>query len=100
MLYEMWEKKTVMLVPAGAHPEHPIVIQPPGGSKPPIDPDAHPEHPIYLPVYPTHPIVLPPDQPPTDPGMRWVYCEEFGWVLDPQGGGKPRPIPVPPSPSR
>ena len=67
------------------HPEHPIVIIPPGA----ID-GAHPEHPIFLPVYPSHPIELPPETP-ADPGFQWVYTEEFGWVLDPVGGGKPRP---------
>lgn len=75
------------------HPEHPIVIIPPGA----ID-GAHPEHPIYLPVYPAHPIELPPDEPPSDPGFQWVYCDRYGWVLDPKGGGKPRPIPTPPQP--
>jgi len=70
-------------------PEHPIVIIPPGsiGGSPPL-----PTHPIYLPVYPAHPIELPPEEP-ADPGFIWVYTEEFGWVLDPQGGGKPRPLP-------
>jgi hypothetical protein len=67
------------------HPEHPIVIIPPGA----IDGE-HPEHPIFLPVYPSHPIELPPEQP-AEPGFQWVYTEEFGWVLDPVGGGKPRP---------
>ena len=65
----------------------PIVIIPPGA----ID-GAHPEHPIYLPVYPAHPIELPPQQPAA-PGFQWVYTNEFGWVLDPVGGGKPRPLP-------
>ena len=69
------------------HPEHPIVIIPPGA----ID-GAHPEHPIFLPVYPAHPIELPPEQP-AEPGFQWVYTEQFGWVLDPLGGGKPRPLP-------
>jgi hypothetical protein len=67
------------------HPSHPIVIVPPGA----ID-GVHPEHPIFLPVYPTHPIVLPPEQP-AEPGFQWVYTDQFGWVLDPIGGGKPRP---------
>lgn len=67
------------------HPEHPIVIIPPGA----ID-GTHPELPIYLPVYPSHPIVLPPDKP-APPGFAWVYVEPYGWVLDPQTGGKPRP---------
>ena len=70
------------------HPEHPIVIIPPGA----ID-GAHPSHPIFLPVYPAHPIELPPDQPSPDPGFQWVYTDQFGWVLDPVGGGKPRPLP-------
>lgn len=69
------------------HPEHPIVIIPPGA----ID-GAHPEHPIYLPVYPAHPIELPPEQP-ADPGFQWVYTDQYGWVMDPVGGGKPRPLP-------
>jgi hypothetical protein len=69
------------------HPEHPIVIVPPGA----ID-GVHPEHPIFLPVYPSHPIELPPETP-ADPGFQWVYTQEFGWVLDPVGGGKPRPLP-------
>lgn len=79
MLYDLWEKKTVMLRPVASpgHPEHPIVIPPPvDGGRPPIDPGAHPEHPIvippdaiapgvpthpiYIPVYPAHPIVIPP----------------------------------------
>lgn len=76
------------------HPEHPIVIIPPGAIDP-GDPPV-PAHPIYLPVYPAHPIVLPPDEPPPDPGFQWVYTDQFGWVLDPVGGGKPRPLP--PSP--
>lgn len=69
-------------------PEHPIVIIPPGA----IDGE-HPAHPIFLPVYPSHPIVLPPEEPPADPGFIWVYTDQYGWVLDPQGGGKPRPLP-------
>ena len=69
------------------HPEHPIVIIPPGA----IDGE-HPEHPIFLPVYPEHPIELPPERP-ADPGFQWVYTDEFGWVLDPVGGGKPQPVP-------
>lgn len=73
--------------PSPGHPAHPIVIVPPGA----ID-GAHPEHPIYLPVYPAHPIELPPETP-ADPGFQWVYTDEFGWVLDPVGGGKPRPLP-------
>lgn len=75
------------------HPEHPIVIIPPGA----IDGE-HPEHPIFLPVYPSHPIELPPEQP-ADPGFQWVYTDEYGWVMDPVGGGKPRPIPTPPIPT-
>jgi hypothetical protein len=67
------------------HPEHPIVIVPPGA----ID-GVHPEHPIYLPVYPTHPWVPPPETP-AEPGFQWVYTDQYGWVLDPLGGGKPRP---------
>lgn len=66
-------------------PEHPIVIVPPGA----ID-GVHPEHPIYLPVYPSHPIVLPPDEP-APANFQWVYTDQFGWVLDPVGGGKPLP---------
>lgn len=69
-------------------PSHPIVIIPPGA----IDGE-HPEHPIFLPVYPSHPIELPPEEPPADPGFQWVYTDQFGWVLDPVGGGKPRPLP-------
>jgi len=68
-------------------PSHPIVIVPPGA----ID-GAHPEHPIFLPVYPSHPIELPPEQP-ADPGFQWVYTDQYGWVMDPVGGGKPRPLP-------
>jgi hypothetical protein len=71
--------------PSPGHPSHPIVIIPPGA----IDGE-HPEHPIFLPVYPTHPIELPPEEP-AEPGFQWVYTDEFGWVLDPVGGGKPRP---------
>ena len=74
--------------PGDPHPEHPIVIVPPGA----ID-GVHPEHPIYLPVYPAHPIELPPEGPPPAPGFQWVYTDEYGWVLDPMGGGKPRPLP-------
>jgi len=71
------------------HPEHPIVIIPPGA----ID-GAHPSHPIYLPVYPSHPIELPPTSPPPDSGFQWVYTDQFGWVLDPvASGGKPVPLP-------
>lgn len=73
------------------HPEHPIVIIPPGAIDP-GDPPV-PAHPIYLPVYPAHPIELPPDEPPPDPGFQWVYTDQYGWVLDPVGGGKPRPLP-------
>lgn len=70
--------------PSDAHPEHPIVIVPPGAISPgvpthpiviPIPPsDAHPEHPIVIvppdlvsPGVPAHPIVipLPPDMPPS-----------------------------------
>lgn len=71
------------------HPSHPIVIIPPGA----IDGE-HPEHPIYLPVYPTHPIELPPEEPAPE-GFQWVYTPAYGWVLDPQGGGKPQPVPQP-----
>ena len=67
------------------YPSHPIVIIPPGA----IDGE-HPSHPIVLPVYPTHPIVLPPDEP-APPNFQWVYTDQFGWVLDPVGGGKPLP---------
>lgn len=73
------------------HPEHPIVIIPPGAIEP--GPPGVPAHPIYLPVYPAHPIVLPPEEPPPAPGFQWVYTDQFGWVLDPVGGGKPQPVP-------
>jgi hypothetical protein len=69
-------------------PTHPIVIVPPG-----VIDGVHPEHPIYLPVYPDNTLPPIPEEPPPDPGFIWVYTEEFGWVLDPQGGGKPRPLP-------
>ena len=61
---------TGVVVDEGAHPEHPIVIPPPGSDAHPehpivIPPDAIapgvPTHPIYLPVFPAHPIVIPPD---------------------------------------
>ena len=69
-------------------PSHPIVIIPPGA----ID-GIHPEHPIFLPVYPDNTLPPVPEEPPPDPGFVWVYTEQFGWVLDPVGGGKPRPLP-------
>lgn len=70
-------------------PTHPIAL--------PGDPwwgqDLHPEHPIVIPP----PGEVPPDAPPGtgDMNCRWGYQEVGGWklfcVYDPQGGGKPRP---------
>jgi hypothetical protein len=91
---------------AGVHPEHPIVIVPPGHPAHPIvippdlgiwPPDARPEHPIVIPQppvvwppLPTHPIVLPPPVdggPPKPPTVmeNWsvvaYWTEEGGWAM-------------------
>ena len=58
----MWEKKTVMLVPSGAHPAHPIVLPPypPGGGGGPPGGGS--------PGVPTFPIWGPPGFNPIGPG--------------------------------
>jgi hypothetical protein len=82
--------------PSPGHPAHPIVILPPG-----IVDGIHPEHPIYLPVYPDNTLPPVPEEP-ADPGFMWVYTDQYGWVLDPIGGGKPRPpgSTTPPAPPK
>jgi hypothetical protein len=75
-------------------PEHPIVL-PPG---PPLviwgPSDPRPTVPIYWPGFPHWPPTeQPPDPPPPDKWV-WRYTDEWGWVLDPPGGGgKPQPVP-------
>lgn len=72
-------------------PTPPIVILPPGII------DGKPEHPIYLPIQPMPPIYIP-DPPQLPSGAEdwvWRYVPPWGWVLDPPGTDKPRPIPTP-----
>jgi hypothetical protein len=88
-----------------AHPEHPIVRPPEGGTGDgiwgPTDPfptnpivippDAIapgvPTHPIYLPVYPAHPIVIPPNAigpgVPTHPIVLPPYRPEHPIIIPP-----------------
>jgi hypothetical protein len=82
--YEYWEKTAVLLVPGGAHPEHPIVIPPPdAGVMPPI---YHPVDPGF--GQPSPPgIVMPPIYYPVDPG--------FGQPSPPERPDSPEPV-VPP----
>lgn len=79
-------------------PQPPLVV--------PLPPDSalKPTHPIYLgPPQVSHPIVIipaPPEggtkPPPTEGG--WGYHPDYGWGYFPGGGGKPQPVPTPPTP--
>jgi hypothetical protein len=112
MLYEVWEKKTVYLVPASSpgYPAHPIA---PGGPPPGIWPDpGYPAHPIAPggpppgiwpgPGYPAHPIA--PGGPPPSiwPGPGYPAHPIAPGGPPPgiwPGPGYPaHPIVIPPSP--
>jgi len=88
-------------IPGPPYPAHPIV--PPGG----YPPGGVATPPIYYPpeIWPKPPV--PPEQPPVmppgailPPGWSWYYTNIWGWVLvwrPTDSGGKPQPIPTPPT---